>query len=385
MKHQNGFRQSIAVTALLALGAGSAFADGPFSTIAEMFPGSTFVTTKTLFPSKYVYEGNPSGPYVCWVRGSSPTVRLKLNYTGPAAMWTVTGAGTLITPTGPYPISVTPTGLGTPAGPANVYLNVVIGGLPNAVTRGDLYIYLNLGTGGPLHLEQDILVDAQAYLVEATPVKTMANRVWVEVLNDTCSWAMLKAGTTNVLDALTSGLFWGSVGFYDPSNPRYIDRASEEFHLKRFLDERPLATPDCQDVAAYLEIAFNAQGGTTTLTSSGYINAQNAWVPFRTNPVCGIGWNALELPTYSVHDFNFHAQNNYSGVWDSCAAQWETPLGYPYASPIRGWALIDYWQSYHGGTFRGLVNNWQGLNGPQFLPFPPDRLTWKVESVTSVN
>ncbi len=196
---------------LIALGA---WADGPFSQRTQFFHGSTPLTDRLIWPASFVVDGVPSGDKVCWVRGSQPTVRLKIRYTGSAATYSVSSTGSYASLAGTFPITTTTTQLTCPQGPVDVIFETQLIGLPNVVTKGQLNVEFTFESGAPYFETGVSWLDCRAFLVQSQPTGLMASQNWVEALQDVCLWANglteksdCRHAITGVCIRLTHGTF----------------------------------------------------------------------------------------------------------------------------------------------------------------------------------
>ncbi len=136
---------------------------------------------------------------------------------------------------------------------------------------------------------------------------------------------------------------------------------------------------DCLDVSGYFSLASQALGSEVGLIRF-FARRSNMNVPFRTQPIAGIGKNPSNLGEYSQYNFNFHSVNR-SGLqtYDACAAQKYLPGLVALFGPPSGLDEQSYWQWNFLLDWTGVADNYVDRIGSSYIPFRT--VSWFIEEL----
>ncbi len=348
-------------------------------TDAESFPKAP---PANVLPAVEFSNGTWKTQTIAYTRGSSITANVTIkNPRAESFTGTLNVNGVLYIPQARYdgwslfPMvlpTTTPTiNLAIPAGGTQTFtLNFV--GFPTVVSFGELNIDWNAqgswGGGASTHAFGPVPGDYDffgwVYGLFSTPVD-LQTIPWVEVLDESCTYATGASTQSELTELLTRGLFYGSGREYDSSHPYYVNikplgqSVEAWFNLNRWYHHPNPTHPssrlvDCQDVAAINSLLHYSQG--LFVTPLRMETDVIPWSPITTNQVCPIGKDPMNIVNYQAYTFQFHNVIKYgNSVSDAALAFRYDLLAYDFRDVPVNWDESGYWQTSFFATL-GLVS-----------------------------
>jgi hypothetical protein len=236
---------------------------------------------------------------------------------------------------------------------------ITLTGFPTVVCAGDIYAELTVTSPDCGGILPDTGPLQHIYRVNSQPEPPMETP-WTEVLDYSCDFADGKSDSADCTKWCAKGLFNAGLFLYDASTSRWIEMSGAEsgkFKLLAFAGTTTWpAAADCRDVSAFLQLCATSLGCDCTLRQVWTGQASNGViVPFRTNPIKGIGLGSYTNTVWNFHQVLLLDDN----VYDACSAQqklWSDASAYN--DVPTGWPQGGYWQSANGNTFVGLVDGY---------------------------